>query len=379
MVKKPPGSYWSDEEIKQAIEEWRQKRPEKLKSGEWRVEDIPFYEQGRPVRADLWHRVDYLEEYDFTYGKKWGASGLGRLREAAVVRPTEADLHIFARQDPGFIISISKYAILEKWQKEHDDMVQIMRDNGVTVHYIEYPEPKVGAYGPLRSMWAGGEAAIVWGGALVARFGWAPLSKGREKVTTEFLVKQGCPILLTVIGKGVLETGTMQFLADDCALIGRGVAFNQEGIDQVIPVLRRVGITEIVEVPIASWVESNKWPIAGTYHPDMFMRPLDLGKILIYPGVCGWDAIKWFRDHKFELIEIDADEQKEFLPSNLLVLEPGKVMMHAGAKRTIEKVRKAGVEVIEVPYKENITMGGGISCCVLRMVRDRGPKLADIK
>ena len=85
------------------------------------------------------------------------------------------------------------------------------------------------------------------------------------------------------------------------------------------------------------------------------------------------------REMGFELIEIDADDQARFIPSNLIALEPGKVMMHAGAQNTINKVRKAGVEVVEVPFNENICMGGGIYCCTLQLVRDRGPKLNDMK
>ena len=111
----------------------------------------------------------------------------------------------------------------------------------------------------------------------------------------------------------------------------------------------------------------------------MFMSPVDLGKVIIYPGYCGWEFIKWFRDNKFELIAIDADEQRHNVPSNLTILEPGKVIMNAAAKKTIAKVRKAGVEVIEVPYQEGLTMGGGMYCATIQMVRDRGPKLEDIK
>ena len=127
------------------------------------------------------------------------------------------------------------------------------------------------------------------------------------------------------------------------------------------------------------WQVSYEWPAAGTYHPDMFMMPVDLGKMLVYPGMVGWETIKWFRDHKFELIAVDPDEQREFIPANMMILEPGKVIMHAGAKKTIAKVRKAGVEVIDVPYTEGLNMGGGIYCCTIQMMRDRGPKLEDIK
>lgn len=379
MVKKAPGAYWTDDEIKQAIDEWRKKRPEKLKTGDWRVEDIPFYEAGRPPRVDLWHRVEYLDEYDLTYDKKWGASGIGRLREIAVIRPTEQDFHIFEKQDPVFMRR-PKVADLQKWQEEHEGMVHALRDNGVIVHYIEYPKPAIGPLGPIRGQWAGREAFVAWGGALVTKYGgWNPMNKGRERVLTEWLVRQGCPILLTVIGKGVCETGTFYPIADDAIVIGRGISYNAQGIEQVRPVLQRVGITTIVEAYMPGWIETIKGPVQGHYHPDEFFGVLDLGKVLIYPGAVDFEFIRWFRDRGFEIIEADIDEHWECMPANLIILEPGKVMMHAEAKNTVKRVKKAGIEVIEVPYHENICMGGGVNCATMELVRDRGPKLEDMK
>ncbi|MDP2931424.1 MAG: arginine deiminase family protein [Chloroflexota bacterium] len=379
MVNKALGALWTDEEIKQAIDEWRQKRPERVKTGDWRVEDVPFYEKGRLPRVDLWHRVDYLDEYDLTYGKKWGASGLGKLREVAVVRPSDGDLHPFDKQDPVFM-NRPVHPNLKKWQEEHDNFVQILRDNGVTVHYIEYPKPAIGPYGPIRGLWAGKEVEVVWGGAIVTKYGgWNVLNHGREKVLTEWLVKQGCPILLTIIGKGVVETGPIMVLADDAILVPRGMACNEDGVAQMRPVLERVGIPNIVEVYTVGWMETTDWYGGGAYHADMFMMPIDIGKMLICPRFCGWETVKQLRAMGYELIEIGADDQKNFIPSNLICLEPGKVMMHAGAKETISKVRKAGVEVVEVPFTQNICMGGGIYCCTAQLVRDRGPKLADMK
>jgi N-dimethylarginine dimethylaminohydrolase len=379
MKKKTWGGYWTDEELKEAIDEWRKGRPEKLKTGDWLVEDIPFYEPGRPPRVDLWHRIDYLDEYDLTYDKKWGASGIGKLKEMAVIRPTEQDFHIFEKQDPIFMRR-PKLANLEKWQKEHDGMVQALRDEGVTVHYIEYPKPAIGPLGPIRGQWAGREAFVAWGGALVTRYGcWNPMNKGRERVLTEWLVNQGCPILLTVIGKGICETGTLYSFADDALVVGRGIAYNADGIEQIRPVLQRVGITTIVEAYMPGWVETLKGPIRGHYHPDEFFGVLDLGKVLIYPGSVDFEFIKWFRDRRFEIVEVDIDEHAKCYPANLITLEPGKVMMHAEAKKTIKKVQKAGIEVVEVPYEENICMGGGLNCATMELIRERGPRLEDIK
>lgn len=379
MAKKAHGAYWTDEKIKEAIDEWRRKRPEKLKTGDWRVEDVPFYEPGRPPRVDLWQRVDYLDEYDLTYGKKWGASGIGKLREVAVVRPTEQDLHIFEKQDSVFM-GRPVQANLEKWQKEHDGLVQAYRDNGVTVHYIEYPKPAIGPLGPIRGQWTGNDAFVVWGGVIVTRVGcWNPLNKGRERVLTEWLVNQGCPVLLTVIGKGTHEAGTILPIADDAIAVGLGTAYNQEGLDQIRPVMQRVGITTIVEAHMAGWIDKLKPPLMSCHHLGEFFAVLDLGKVLMHPTAVDFHFIKWFRDRGFEIVEEDTDEHAEYNPPCLITLEPGKVMMHAGAKETIKRVRRAGVEVVEVPYKENVCMGGGIWCATGKLVRDRGPKLEDMK
>jgi len=45
-----------------------------------------------------------------------------------------------------------------------------------------------------------------------------------------------------------------------------------------------------------------------------------------------------------------------------------------GAKRTIEAVRKAGVEVIPVEYDEYNTYGAGLHCATMQILREPGPR-----
>jgi len=111
---------------------------------------------------------------------------------------------------------------------------------------------------------------------------------------------------------------------------------------------------------------------------DMVLEVVDLGKVLIYPPNINTEIIKWLKNHKFEIITVDRDEQIEYFPPNLILLEPGKVLVHEGAKRTIAKLRKAGVQVIEVPYSENIKMGGGLHCALMEIYREPGAFLKDI-
>ncbi len=386
----PPKKVWTDAEIDSTINKWIEKvRPEKVKTGDWNIKDLPFMEHNGIPRVDLWHRVHYLDELEITWGKKWGASGLGKIREAAVVQPKERDIQIPSMgSSPIWNIHAPKInqppslKDLNDWQKEHEYMVQVLRDNDVTVHYIEYPDPlPVGPYGPHVAM-TSIDFWIVWGGAILSRFGIWPQGRGREVFLSQWLTKIGCPILLTVTGRGICEVGAMESLADDCMFLGSGVAANQDGIEQVKPVLERAGITEVHTVQYGSWLESCEFPMGGTYHISLFSGPLDIGKHLVYPPLLGWETMRWFHEKGYELVEIPPEEQRDWVPSNLIVLEPGKVMIAAEAKETIRRVRKAGVEVIECPTvtsRYKIGLGGSLRCRCKPLIRDRGPKLADMK
>ncbi|MFC1980003.1 dimethylarginine dimethylaminohydrolase family protein [Chloroflexota bacterium] len=346
----------------------------------YKLEDIPFYEPGNPPRYDLWHKVDYLDELEQIWGKKWGANGIGKLREVMLVRPSGGDVDPFFLKDPVYCQLPKGFPDLDRWQRQHDTYAQALRDEGVTVHYMEYPSPPNGVYGPLPHLWAASDTMVVRGGAIIGRYGWGILKKGAEPFIAKWLVSQGCPILLTVIGKGVFEIGVS--LCDDVWATALSVAGNQEGLDQVIPVLRMTGTKEILIVHMPGPLEiMENWPAGYGFHLDMAIAALDLGKILLYPPLVDYETIKWLRDRRFEIIEIPMEEQIWYIPTNLVVIEPGRVMMHAGGKETISKVRKAGIEVIEIDWSAELIGGGfgGLACSTCGLVRDPGPSLQDMK
>jgi N-dimethylarginine dimethylaminohydrolase len=91
-----------------------------------------------------------------------------------------------------------------------------------------------------------------------------------------------------------------------------------------------------------------------------------------------WSTYTWLKEKGFQFIEIPHDEQKLYNPSNLVMVEPGVVIIGREAKETIKKVRKAGVEVIEVD-SDGLLQGGtnGIHCCVGYLYREPGPTIED--
>ncbi|MEX2408841.1 MAG: hypothetical protein WD489_07020, partial [Rhodovibrionaceae bacterium] len=61
------------------------KTADKRKTGT--LKDFPYYEKGKVPQYHRYHaEVDFLDEIELIWGKRWGAQGIGRLREVAMVR-----------------------------------------------------------------------------------------------------------------------------------------------------------------------------------------------------------------------------------------------------------------------------------------------------
>ena len=56
---------------------------------EYPLESYPDYIPGKPPRTEILEDFNYLDELPRIRGKCWGSQGIGRLREVALVRPTE--------------------------------------------------------------------------------------------------------------------------------------------------------------------------------------------------------------------------------------------------------------------------------------------------
>ena len=214
---------------------------------------------------------------------------------------------------------------------------------------------------------------MVNGGAIVAREA-APYWRGRSRYVSQYLQSIGCPILYTVHGKGVCEGGAFTRMADDLIVAMLSTDCNQDGLDQVRPLLERAGYRV--------WVARSAGPLhvfhpelIGWIHSDMWIAPLDRDLALIYPPWCDYETIRYLKQIGYELIEADREEQEHVAPANMITIEPRKVVMPAGAPKTRAAVEDAGVDVIEVEYDEVIKYGGSIRCTTMQLVRDPGPRV----
>jgi N-dimethylarginine dimethylaminohydrolase len=189
------------------------------------------------------------------------------------------------------------------------------------------------------------------------------------------------PVQLAITGTGVCECGPCFFLAEDVFVAGRGIAFNQEGLDQFLPVVRRsTGLDPgdftalVIDFPGPSYFD----PASGvSHHPDMVLGPLDVDKVIAYPPGLDFNTWRWLKEHHYTIVEVERDEQVRFAPANVMLLEPGRVIMHAEATRAIAAVRKTGVEVVPVPYSEFLAEAGGLHCSTGQIHREPGPYSTD--
>ncbi len=79
----------------------------------------------------------------------------------------------------------------------------------------------------------------------------------------------------------------------------------------------------------------------------------------------------------FTLIEVPTEEHHRFVPANLVVVEPGVVIMPGEARVTVKALEAAGVKVIG--FDSSGIMQGGTNdsaeCITMELDRDDGPRL----
>lgn len=348
----------------------------KVGAAESELSAFPGYRPGSvPQYADYHAEVAYGDELERIWGKRWGAPGIGRLREVAMSPPTEVETLPLYDEDPAFFAYGGALPDLELMREQHAALAETYRSLGIDVHEFVYPESPRSAYGVMKRAVSAAAGFVVDGGAILPREA-APYWRGRSRYVAGFLNSIGCPVLISVHGKGVCEIGAFTRMADDFIVGMLSTDCNQEGIDQVEPVLARLGYR--------LWVARAPGPlydyhpeVPGWMHSDMWIAPLDAHLAIVYPPWFDYETIRYLRSIGYRLLEPPREEQERAWPLNMITVAPRTVVMAEGAPRTRALLEDEGVEAIEVPYGEVMKYGGGIRCTTMQLVREPGPRVFD--
>lgn len=352
----------------------------------WSLQDVPFYKgKGQSLEQNPfdWHHFDYLNYYDQVYGRKSGSAGIGKLREVALVAVSDDDdytKHPFYKGNPGYLPYYGREGAakfeLGRLRQQQQAYAETLRRDGVKVYWLEFPRHPVGMFGPMTNLLSAADLMIIPGGSIIAKpgFSHAPTSGfGRiEHLGRWAFWNLSIPPLLTVTGKGAWLPGV--FLADDVYFQAMSIETNEEGMNQIEPVLRRQCGKDLYVQRIYMPDHQYYDPSTGiSARADMVLAPLDVKTVLVHTPGIDVDCAKWLWDNGYKVIEADPDE-RHALPCNLISLEAGHVVMNAAAPKTIAAVGRAGVQVTAIEYDEYNALGAGIGAATMQILRDEGPR-----
>jgi len=298
-------------------------------------------------------KTSFLEDMSWIWGE-WGLdSEVGKLRAVLLHRPGKEIENV----DPKVARFSETISDVEEARREHDELAEAYRRNGVKVYYVEETCPNC-----PNAFFVHDQFAMTPEGAIIAR----PAMKVRRKevyYTHKKLAELGVPILRTIHGQGTFEGADLLWLNEETVVLGIGVRTNREGARQVAEVLRVMGVKEIIEFHIPY----------GQAHVDGRLNIIDKDLAILFPWHVPYTVASKLREHGYDIIEVE--DPKEAIidrATNVVALEPGTIVMgKTGAEKTKKRLREAGVKIVEVKVDELMKGRGGISCMTGRLKRDK--------
>jgi N-dimethylarginine dimethylaminohydrolase len=302
------------------------------------------------------------EEQKYVWGDKWGVTNdVGKIRSILMRRPgKEMEIIDVNNWDPmlGMIIDKDKYywrsnkaPDIKKMQDQHDNLARILRENDITVYYVEE-----NLCNSTKSVYTRDPFIMVKGGAIIGRLS-RMMRKGEERAITQTLAKLGVPILRTLNSTSLMEGGGFAWINKEYAVLAIGIAGNDEGADQVEEVLKRFGVT-LLRVPNTGY----------DIHIDGCFVMIDVDRAIVDSTMLPYWFLEKLKELKIECIE--KHENDGPFGVNCLAIEPGKIIMADEAASTIEKLSKMKFEVIPVNVSEIVKGGGGVHCSTKSLQRD---------
>lgn len=303
-------------------------------------------------------------EQESVWGRLWGCDNdVGRLKAVLMHRPgvevTIVDpakrlegLDAYGDRAAGWYWRGAEPPDLGAMQAQHDELVHLLRAEGVEVVMLDKP-----AKGRMKSCYTRDSCIALKGGAIVTRLG-PRIRRGEELPVTRTLAKLGCPILRTISGSAILEGGSFAWLNESTAVLGLSSRCNAAGADQLEEVLRSQGV-ELLRVELTGY----------RLHIDGLFVMLDRDLALINPNLLPFWFLEKLGELGIEAVEVHPDDPVSTI--NCLAVAPRRVIITTGlSPRTAEALDQRGVALLPLDYDKVWSGGGGIHCSTAPLVRE---------
>ena len=296
----------------------------------------------------------FREDMPGVWGDDWSVtSEIGKLRAVMVHRPGR---EIEGITDPG-AIWFRDFIDVEKARWEHDQLVNVYRENGIEVYNVEETDP-----GCPNAMYCHDLILGTPEGVIITRPG-IKIRHNEVKYVAQKAASIGVPIVRTIHGNGIFDGACATWVDKETVFVGTGTRCNQEGLRQVTETFKSMGVKNVITLSIAR----------NQNHLDGFLSIVDTHVAVTYPYITPDIIYEELEKRDFKFVEIPAFEEKINFAANSVALEPGKIIMPEGAPRTAELLRENGIEVIELDLEEIKKGGGSVHCLTAFLKRDDIP------
>jgi len=319
------------------------------------------YRKTGPVEEPPFESHDEQSRY---WGERWGVDNdVGQIRQVLVHRPGneihcvneescyDNDAHALVHPEGQWYWLGREPLDLAKMQQQHDALVRVLEDEGATPVYLH----RTFDHRSTKTIFTRDPLIAIPGGAIVSRL--APrMRRGEERPVVELLAQLGMPVLRMVHGTGTFSGGSFAFINPRTAVVGISCRVNEEGAQQVEGVLNTLGIS-LIRVRLCGW----------TLHLDVAFSMVDVDVALVDPTQLPYDFLCLLETMGVKTV---YGCPGEYRACNVLAVRPGKVILAAGAPRTEERLKSAGIETICVDISELQRGGGSVHCLTQPLVRD---------
>ena len=338
--------------------------------------------------------TDLEEDMEKYWGRKWKANtNVGKLRMVLLHRPGKECLSVGQPTPwPPYLNSLGAWRMafkpnLDEMIKDHENLVRAYQNEGVEV-VIRKPDPNDPPY-QVKSIYCDDVCHPAVYGQIILRM-YDHLRRGEEVPTCRTLADIGCPVVGMIIGKGMIEGGSVGWLDEKHLVIGvhhprantkeaEVMRANESGHFQFARIVREQDPEVDIRFYPGYGTDTRTSVANGVIHYLMIDRhtsvqdPKDLDPYLVdwMKAEMNWQFIVPPKD----LVQMDPMGRKVG-PETGVVLEPRKILVPAGNPKATKWFESIGVKVVEVECSSLVIPrnSGTIHCATGSLIRDPEPK-----
>jgi N-dimethylarginine dimethylaminohydrolase len=283
--------------------------------------------------------------------KHYGSQSMVATLQSVIVRRPDT---AFAIDDPGKW-HYSSQPHLDVAQREHDAIVDVLRQAGTEVVYHSAPLPD-----HADAIFVHDPAIVTDRGAIILRMS-KRLRRGEEEALAALFSDLDVPIHYKLYGDARAEGGDLLWLDEKTLAVGQGFRTNAEALRQLREALADMDVEIIpVELPYYTGPEA-------CLHLMSLISIVDNDLAVVYLPLLAAPFVQLLLARGFRLVEV-PEQEFETMGTNVLALRPGQCLMLENNPVTKRWLEAAGCTVLTYKGDEISHKAEGGATCLTRPV-----------